>query len=190
MNIRYDLVSSIDRFMLLESSIKDKLSTLYKYHHWFEEIFQIKLLQKVFDVKEICANEEYEKKTNSLNDEKIKEHLIDCIKSLNVIFITEYKGIEIIVKCDLEPISNRYRTLCFESWLSNENEKAQYNYVLNFTIKNTKYNGSISIDMPKDDQLINHNLIEENIRQIKKHLDIALDKFKSYEYNKEILENM
>ena len=38
--------------------------------------------------------------------------------------------------------------------------------------------------------MISKKLIDENIRQIKKHLDSALDKFKTYEYNKEILENM
>ena len=51
MEIRYDLLSSMDRLMLLENSIKDKLENFNSYRQWFEKIFQIKLFQKIFNVK-------------------------------------------------------------------------------------------------------------------------------------------
>ncbi|MFR4518503.1 MAG: hypothetical protein ACLT40_00905 [Fusobacterium sp.] len=190
MEIRYDLLSSIDRFMLLENSIKDKLSEFATYTHWVEKIFQIKLLQNIFDVKEICIDEEYEEKKNSMSAKTFKEYIINRIEHLDVYFICEYKGIQMPIKCKCEQISQYYRQIAFTSYIDDDITKPQYNYVLNFTIKEKEYMGSVSIDMPKGDKMISKKLIDENIRQIKKHLDSALDKFKTYEYNKEILENM
>lgn len=190
MEIRYDLLSSMDRFMLLENSIKDKLENFNSYRQWFEKIFQIKLLQKIFNVKEICIDEEYEEKKNSLSKKNLKEYLVRCIENLDVVFITEYNETEIIIKCKLEQISENSRFLCFNSYLGGETIKPQYNYVLTFDIKNTEYTGSISIDMPKDNKMINSKLIDENIRQIRKHMDSVLNIYEAYENNKEILENM
>lgn len=195
MEIRYDLVSDIERLMMLENSIKTKLEDVNEYSKYFEIIFQIKLLQKIFNLKTIYIKEEVEKDAaywdrNNFTKGTIKSFITRCIEDLNVIFVCDYKGIEIEIECKHESIIPLRRQLEFMSYLGDELNESKYAYMLSFELKDKQYNGAVTLDIPKNNQIINKKLIDENLRLIRKHMDSVLDKFKAYEHNKEILENM
>lgn len=191
MEIRYDLVTNIERLMMLENSIKTKLEDVNEYSKYFEIIFQIKLLQKIFNLKTIYIKEEIEKDKKYWSSKKdIKSFITRCIEDLNVIFVCDYKGIEIEIECKHESIIPLRRQLEFISYLGDELNESKYAYMLFFELKDKQYNGAVTLDIPKNNQIINKKVIDENLRLIRKHMDSVLDKFKAYEYNKEILENM
>lgn len=191
MEIRSDLISDIERLMMLENSIKTKLEDVNEYSKYFEIIFQIKLLQKVFNLKTVYVKEEIEKDKKYWSSKKdIKSFITRCIEDLNVIFVCDYKGIEIEIECKHESIIPLRRQLEFISYLGDELNESKYAYMLFFELKDKQYNGAVTLDIPKNNQIINKKVIDENLRLIRKHMDSVLDKFKAYEYNKEILENM
>lgn len=195
MEIRYDLVSDIERLMLLENSIKTKLEDVNEYSKYFETIFQIKLLQKIFNLKTVYIKEEINKdkdywNKNNFTKETIRTFITRCIEDLNVIFVCNYKGTEIEIECKHESIIPLRRQLEFMSYLGDELNGSKYAYMLSFELKDKQYNGAVTLDIPKNNQIINKKVIEENLRIIRKHMDAVLDKFKAYEYNKEILMNM
>lgn len=191
MEIRSDLISDIERLMMLENSIKTKLEDVNEYSKYFEIIFQIKLLQKVFNLKTVYVKEEIEKDKKYWSSKKdIKSFITRCIEDLNVIFVCDYKGIEIEIECKHESIIPLRRQLEFMSYLGDELNESKYAYMLSFELKDKQYNGAVTLDIPKNNQIINKKVIDENLRLIRKHMDSVLDKFKAYEYNKEILMNM
>ena len=191
MEIRSDLISDIERLMMLENSIKTKLEDVNEYSKYFEIIFQIKLLQKVFNLKTVYVKEEIEKDKKYWSSKKdIKSFITRCIEDLNVIFVCDYKGTEIEIECKHESIIPLRRQLEFISYLGDELNESKYAYMLFFELKDKQYNGAVTLDIPKNNQIINKKVIDENLRLIRKHMDSVLDKFKAYEYNKEILMNM
>lgn len=162
-----------------------------EYSKYFEIIFQIKLLQKVFNLKTVYVKEEIEKDKKYWSSKKdIKSFITRCIEDLNVIFVCDYKGTEIEIECKHESIIPLRRQLEFISYLGDELNESKYAYMLFFELKDKQYNGAVTLDIPKNNQIINKKVIDENLRLIRKHMDSVLDKFKAYEYNKEILENM
>lgn len=191
MEIRSDLISDIERLMMLENSIKTKLEDVNEYSKYFEIIFQIKLLQKIFNLKTVYVKEEIEKDKKYWSSKKdIKSFITRCIEDLNVIFVCDYKGTEIEIECKHESIIPLRRQLEFISYLGDELNESKYAYMLFFELKDKQYNGAVTLDIPKNNQIINKKVIDENLRLIRKHMDSVLDKFKAYEYNKEILMNM
>lgn len=192
MEIREDLVSHIERFCLLENSIKEKLNNIEEYTEFFQKIVQIKIIEKAFDIKALITDVELEEICHkTLSDKSFREYIIQSIQKLFLNFICEYKGIEFQVVPEYTAIQPD-STLYFYNLLGdNTRLKKEYRYDIKIKIKGQEYTGKIALNIPeKHSEILTKEIIEDNINTIHSYMDMILDKFNAYQHNKNFLENL
>ena len=186
MKIRYDLLENIERLVLLENSIKDKLNDMQKYKDNLELIIQIKTIMKAFDFIEISTYPEY----RGAQGIKGADELAGYFSKLELLkFHCKYKESTITFTPITETKNVSYNKLDFISYIGKPNLETEYFYAIDYVVDNGKYSGKVVIEVPKREDLITKEILDKNVKKLRTNVDIVLDQVKLYETNRDILLN-